>query len=145
MDKQKQIEEMAKVLIKASCYGKHCKKCAFVRSVEKATKCCVCLKHLYNAGYRKIPENAVVLTREEYEKLDLVKEMYGSNDKIKLSDLLKMLAMTDKVARKETAEKFSERLKAKKIEIATGVRYLNMVSVVAIDEICKEITEGGGK
>jgi hypothetical protein len=33
--------------------------------------CCdECLaRDLYNAGYRKIPENAVVLTREEYEKL----------------------------------------------------------------------------
>lgn len=69
MDKQKEIEEMANIIIQASCYGSECETCSWVESVKDATECCVCLKALYNAGYRKIPENAVVLTREEYEKL----------------------------------------------------------------------------
>ena len=68
-DKEKQIEEMAKVIIQTSCNGKECENCSWIRSVEEATECCVCLKALYCAGYRKIPENAVVLTREEYDYL----------------------------------------------------------------------------
>lgn len=68
MDKQKQIEEMAKIMLnegvnvekifpsdalKDSLYRIH---------LEDAT-------YLYNAGCRKIPENAVVLTNEEYEQV----------------------------------------------------------------------------
>ena len=77
MDKQKQIEEMAKVILPVvksfyvTCTDKACDRCiikhwhgecaAETRSVKIANT-------YYNAGYRKIPENAVVLTREEFEK-----------------------------------------------------------------------------
>ena len=68
-DKQ-QIEEMAKLL--CSDYGE-CEKCFLYCSEE--TPCSVdddCDK-LYNANYRKVPENAVVLTQEEYEKYQNLK------------------------------------------------------------------------
>lgn len=62
MDKQKQIEELAKVL----CTNKrplNCKDCV-IRSMCTFKDWA---NELYNAGYRKIPENAVVLTREDFE------------------------------------------------------------------------------
>lgn len=63
MNKQEQIEEMAQficgrstddicIIDRTSC---DCN-CAWARTAEA----------IYNAGYRKIPENAVVLTKEEY-------------------------------------------------------------------------------
>ena len=56
MDKQKQIEEMKKKMQK--CYEKN----GLLNFKWFA-------ETLFDLGYRKIPENAVVLTREEYENL----------------------------------------------------------------------------
>lgn len=61
--KQEQIEEIKQVLIKT------CKRC---RSFEEDYMQSKYAEVLYNAGYRKIPENAVVLTKE-----DLTKEPYN--------------------------------------------------------------------
>jgi hypothetical protein len=63
MTDEKQIEEMAKIV------GWHCneKSMDYCDEVDCCDECLA--RDLYNAGYRKIPENAVVLTREEYEKL----------------------------------------------------------------------------
>lgn len=62
MNKQEQIEEMAKLINSKKIYpcedDVHCENC-FCADKDTAEK-------LYNAGYRKIPENAVVLTKEEY-------------------------------------------------------------------------------
>lgn len=57
MTKQEQIEEIKQVLIKT------CKRC---RSFEEDYMQSKYAEALYNTGYRKIPENAVVLTKEEY-------------------------------------------------------------------------------
>lgn len=83
MDKQKQIEEMAKETCWQQIYP-----CGddrpFCFLTHEVCKCCednqcdhyeVC-ERIYNAGYRKIPENAVVLTREDYERLGLVAEKF---------------------------------------------------------------------
>lgn len=66
MTKQEQIEEMAVI----GCVrnpqahkAEECSKCDFKQGM------CNAYRHaeaLYDAGYRKIPENAVVLTNEEY-------------------------------------------------------------------------------
>lgn len=74
MNKKEQIEEMAVI----GCVrnpqahtAKECAKCDFKQGM------CNAYRHaeaLYNAGYRKIPENAVVLTKEEYDKLGLFEE-----------------------------------------------------------------------
>lgn len=97
-DKQ-QIEKFATDLCKA-CSLKNCKSeyppCVKAQWVSEA---------LYNAGYRKIPENAVVLTREEYEWLkDKAKEL---NDIY--SNGFRTLAEVDeliKQERKATAKDF---------------------------------------
>ena len=112
MDKQKQIEEMGKILLETSCMGSECENCAFIKSVEEAKETCVCLKALYNAGYRKIPEGAVVLTREEYEGKEIVVEMSGGHKlKLRVSKFGEMSKILEEYTRKETAEKFAERLK----------------------------------
>lgn len=62
MDKKKKIEEMASIIDDCTwvtdenyCENISCEKCHAIR--------------LYNAGYRKIPEGAVVLTKEELAKV----------------------------------------------------------------------------
>ena len=58
MDKQKQIKEMAKI------YCQNGLECDNLCQTNGCRLYEVCTE-LYNAGYRKIPENAVVLTEEE--------------------------------------------------------------------------------
>lgn len=70
---------------------------------------------LYNAGYRKIPKGGVVLTKEQEDKI--------------FNDYAEYI----KKVRKETAEKFAERLK----EICD---YDERLCDTA-DEICKELVD----
>ena len=132
MDKQRQIEELARILIKASCKGSECEKCIYIDSVKEAEECCVCLKALYNAGYRKIPENAVVLTMDEH--IAMLKDLAESN--------AKTYEMAYQKGSKETAEKFAERAK----EMFFGVNCIDIDEwnwyLDKIDEIFQELTEG---
>lgn len=57
MTDEKQIEEMAKVL----CKMKGCKECKLVGKCLAYNSADI----LYNAGYRKLHKNAVVLTKED--------------------------------------------------------------------------------
>ena len=155
--KDKIIEEMAKHLhsthaVSAMCVWKDCNHCkhADLKRFEEYT--CIDLdlaESLYNAGYRKIPENAVVLKREEYEKLKLFEERvrsgvcftqkewfdYCQKDS---NERTSLLIKAKKDTRKETAEKFAEKLKVEFDEIL-----LSDTPLSKIDEICKEITEKG--
>lgn len=66
MDKQKQIEEMAKVL------DGDCGECYTCKYFESRGINCTYLlgaEYLYNAGYRKIQDNEIVITKDEYESL----------------------------------------------------------------------------
>lgn len=76
MTKQEQIKEMKKIIGNVKPF--------YVETIVEA---------LYNAGYRKIPENAVVLTKEEY--IDLSRNY-----------------VTEQIeqARKKTAKEIYERL-----------------------------------
>ena len=127
MNEQKQIEEMADVM-----YG--------VEAFELE----VLAEALYNAGYRKIPEGAVVLTREEHQKYLAFKiiepQVRGCLDRER--ELEKRL----ETAIKETAEKFAERLKAKLTDIipfedyeVADWNYDGMDIENSIDEICEEV------
>lgn len=53
---------------------------------------------LYNAGYRKVPKNAVVLTREKYD--ELIEELTNTQAVLMETDLQRINA------RKETAKDF---------------------------------------
>lgn len=123
----KQIEEMAKVIEEAMAkarrtLGGHNNIAMFYATM------------LSKAGYHRIPENAVVLTREEFEKFkkqDLFMKDYT---------IVEVLENETKNARKETAEKFAERVK-----MAFYYEFDEFIpSIMAdkIDEICKEITGG---
>ena len=68
VNKKKQIEEMAKVIKDTwlvNLEGDTFCVCEFLDEVDIKS----IATELYNAGYRKIHKCAVVLTREEYEKL----------------------------------------------------------------------------
>ena len=71
-DREKQIEEIATMAVMACRRNpqahkvKECIECEFKNGMCDSYRLA---EALYNAGYRKIPEGAVVLTKEEYEKL----------------------------------------------------------------------------
>jgi hypothetical protein len=129
MDKQKQIEEMnqSKALHGAlSCSGKifgmMCDNCKFINSCIRQDRS----EALYNEGYRKIPKNAVVLETSVYESLEI------KNYRDVISEQV----------RKETAEKFAERLR-EQYPPRTDKRCTldDCYMLDRIDEIFKEITE----
>ena len=70
MDKQKQIKKMAKIIKESNLCGFACDTCKYKNiPVVNECKSNLLAEELYNAGYRKIPENAVVLTEKElYDK-----------------------------------------------------------------------------
>lgn len=104
MDDKKQIEEMAKDL--CSEYHEDCICCC--GSSHTCTVCEDC-ERLYNAGYRKIPEGAVVLTREEYEEREnKINEQCQTRAVKVYTDFLKV--ERDK-ARKETAREILYKVK----------------------------------
>lgn len=149
MDKQ-MIEEMAKELCphydNGNCYYEVTEVCECCFGCEF----CWAISQVLNAGYRKIPENAVVLTREEFDKklepfrlgiISLSQELIETSQK-----LMK--------ARKETAEKFAkladeriaqrqgERDGYKAFTIDDKAKYDGDIVSLALFEICKEIVEG---
>ena len=101
-------------------------------------------KNLIEKCYRKIPENAVVLTRKEYERLLKIEKDFNT---VHYCFVEKSRV---EVTRKETAEKFAElktvwKQRAKEYTDWAG----NKVQAVTldwlfadIDETCKEFTEG---
>ena len=97
MNKQQQIEEMAKFMHYKT-YGKDCEN----------VKCELCwcpsendAEALYNAGYRKLPEDSVVLSKEEYEILKIKEK-----EKHWLETCMSVWKNAKIDGSKETAEKF---------------------------------------
>lgn len=138
MEKQKQIEEMAKI-IRAD-YKEWLDVTGCIPQGTSYYAECLggaidCAELLYNAGYRKISENAVVLTDEKD-----IKQFEWS----KMLDKMGFFKFVDNL-RKETAEKFAERLKEKAWAFNTdenGNIWDYSIMKNSIDEIYKEITEG---
>ena len=103
----KQIEEMAEIMYQVEAFE--------LETLAEA---------LFNAGYCKIPEGAVVYTKERVDKI--------------FNDYAEYI----KKVRKETAEKFAERLKESETikEIAENGYIVSYVELCnKIDEICKEL------
>lgn len=100
LQKAKTIEEMAEAVI-----------CAAILSNAKIDdKVAIHLRefveNLYNAGYRKLPEDNVVLSREEYNLLINIKKFFETADsEISAGNLLVYLKEFKEEERKETAEK----------------------------------------
>ena len=156
------IEEMAKVINNPMLnYCRELNKCKEVCLYRgKSCRHYTCRDYayaeaLYNAGYRKIPENAVVLTMEEYDKLILLKDDYVNGYEAGVEE-----AWDD--ACEVTAEKFAERLKetlndyrldneyfienepnGNLWQMNSSIFYLEVLNDGGlIDEIAKEIAEG---
>jgi hypothetical protein len=126
--KQKQIEEMAKDM-------------GTTFQISGTTKFATIDEMLMKYGYHKISENAVVLTREEYELFDSVKKGFP-NDTSWLAEKYSEIGQT---ARNRTAKLFAERLKERlKVYLNEDLDFLMKWCEcnITIDEICKEITEG---
>lgn len=119
MNKQKQIEEMAEIIFNSKY------KNDYISPLKGANE-------LYNAGYRKIPENAVVILDEEIE--EFAENLANSPQMQKVMEVLR------KSWQKETAEKFAK--KAKELFCENGY-YIGSVIVEFADRFCKEFTEGG--
>lgn len=127
---QKQIEEMITAVYP---YVAEWHEELRVKAMRNCGAYSLCEK-LYNAGYRKISENAVVVPdmagKDFYavEKAEWDKMVQGAKDIIRAT-------------RKETAEEFAERLKVKLKELEWGswveveAKHFNEI----FDEIAKEI------
>lgn len=163
MDKQKQIEEIENVICSET-YGEYCKCCNLK---GYCTECERVATALYNAGYRKISEGEVVLTEGEYSDMlsaevetierdiaeywanedaesvakELHKDGYRKLDDHAILVLRKAKGLEEKV-RKETAEKYAERLKEMAYQSTdwSHGEHPMVVEVDYIDEICEELT-----
>lgn len=132
MTEKQQIEEMAlsEVNLLANDINQHCPDLA--ENYCGGTNCLICLTHaLYNAGYRKIPENAVVLTKEEHSDYlvlkndyehasEKLKELQGDNER-----LYRTLGKFKDSVRKETAKEIFTKL----IEVANNQHDKGKLSV----------------
>ena len=144
MDKQ-MIEEMAKDMVDYGMDGYPTFDSVFMETKLREQIFHVFLgyaERLIKKGYRKIPEGGCVLSKEEYDGKEIVVEMSGGH-KLRLSvgKFCEMSKILEEQTRKETAEKFAEKVK----EIAKDKLELygwQMVDIDDIDEICKELTEG---
>lgn len=160
MDKQKQIEEIARIIAFDLCPNRHVHakwgeeaQCYSDNNFAECTIIKNVVDKLYNAGCRKIPEGAVVLTREKYDEF------------LRQGAMIDFLKECNKEVRKETVEKFAERFKKKissmiielKANWATKevegfekdvyeltcnciLNTLNTIKDFTIDEICKELS-----
>ena len=98
---------------------------------------------LYNAGYRKTPEDSVVLSREEHEIL--VKTAQGKIGNMKATDFLKACissgfmveAVSTKEQVKQAVKEFADELKAKVLDKT----YINKDFNINISDIYKMIEE----
>lgn len=144
MDKQKQIEEMASCLIGKAVTGADSTKVLNLGYITVKEIASI----LINAGYRKPTKGEVVLTKEEKEEYEsLVKLLIY--DKPVHSRVYEVVKDIKENARKETVEKFAERLKEKLEENVPFVGYDledcefdGETIQECINEICKELTEG---
>lgn len=135
MDKQKQIEDMAKVICTHITSCKDCTEYDF--GYCKFLGWC---KKLYNAGYRKIPENAVVLTEGEYNDLKIAKDFdYGYyNGENNMTSYYENIRLPE--VRKEIAEKYHAEMEKAIESVPNATKEFVVAWKSKNDEICKEIT-----
>jgi hypothetical protein len=154
--KQKQIEEMAKVV----CGGGHIdyERCGDCFGEEDGFCGCIGLvERLYNAGYRKIPENAVVMTGTEteerledllidFDEMSFYPATLMPNSEECAREWKRKLIYAIGQLRKETAEKIFDKLytwlNLEEIEKYGFIHIQKFDFLRKFREICKEISEG---
>ena len=146
MDKQKQIDEILYLMCEE--YGKECGECPCGGTCANELHA----ERFYNAGYRKIPENAVVLVKEAWDNLQEVLD--GKCDfclERTRKETIKLCR--DRVYRvvTKTLNEFFFRGENSKIKACTPIPTNDFVWFDGVmhervndcfDEICKEIMEG---
>ena len=139
MNDKKQIEELASLM--ADC-NTTCDECfekfesvttMKIKEREKHCQVYAYAKRAVEQGYRKIPEGAVVLTKEECDNKVILNEDHFE----------RALNYEREKARKETAKEFAEKLKDRMNDREyMGIRYKQGVfSDNDIDELLKEYEE----
>ena len=123
-DKEKQIKEMAKTMTGCNktcdeCYSEYEKLFGKQKDAQ-----CICITEattLYNAGYRKLPEDSVVLTREEY------------NEFLRQGAMIDFLKDCIQQARKETAREILNKIYhlSKGYYIDDEEEYIEMIKKLA--------------
>ena len=132
--KQKEIEEMAKV-IGFTCEKENCSQCKYKNR-------CVYYKEsklFYNAGYRNCKDK-VVLSREDYNLLISIKKFFETaGSEISAGNLLVYLKEFKEEASKETAEKFVN-IPDSDILVVDTQEYgeIEVVSVERLRELAKQ-------
>lgn len=111
-------------------------------------RCSRCFsKYLYEQGYRKLPEDSVVLSREEYEKLretiadlkydkfDLKNEISEKDNKIALlEETIDCIKFNVGFARKETAREILNEL----IDSSNKITFFDCRMALGLDKIAKQ-------
>ena len=148
MDKQKQINELEKDIAVRMAMAK-----GVAGSMNNGVEGWLG-KYLIEKGWIKPAENAVVLTSERYSDYlitqtnnayleEQVKKLQGDNER-----LYKNIGKFKDTVRKETAEKFAEMAKNAIVNMKwerddTHIKLVTQEAcLIAIDEICKELSEG---
>ena len=118
MGREKQIEELAKERNEIKDIMKLLDKCVSLNPMYKAEVATV----VYANNYRKIPEDSVVLSREEHEIL--VKTAQGKIGNMKATDFLKACissgvmveAVSTKEQVKQAVKEFASKIKDKAVD-----------------------------
>lgn len=121
---KKEIEEIAQC---KNTFGFICADCEFKNACDRY----ILAAELYEQGYRKIPENAVVLTKEEYKQIynDERASYYRAESLFIENDFLHRKLVQ---SRKETAREIFELLKSKLFDLG------NVVTEIDLEDILKE-------
>jgi hypothetical protein len=136
MDKQKQIEEMQKDIAVRMAMAK-----GITGSMNNGVEGWLS-EYLIEKGWSQIHEGAIVLT----DKKDI--QQFEWSKLVDKMGIFKLIEKERKKTRKETAEKFAERLKSEVLNFCGTVEengYFERGKISFcedIDEICKELTEG---
>ena len=136
---KEQIEEMANIphkCIKSSCEDciKNDRKCTDYKQAEA----------LYNAGYRKVPDGAVVLTPEERdEEMKETNKTLAERDELKaeIERLKEVIADQNELCWNcnKSVKEFAEKLRKKVISLNVWeFGEIDIIDVDDIDELLKE-------
>ena len=144
------IEEMAQC---KNAFGFICNDCKFINACERYSLA----EELYNAGYRKIDENAVVLTKDEI--IDIEYKQYRLGFEYARKKTAEKFAVFRKYITEqfhhyhEIRDKMESDYKKEKEEVgksvlnndwhrADAIMFILEKVGIEFDEIAKEITEG---
>lgn len=132
-EKEQQIEEMAVI---------GCVRNPQAHTAEECAKCdfkngqCNSYRHaedLYNAGYRKLPEDSVVLSKEEYDNLKL--ELQKAHNK-GVQAGFDMTKFREQSISKQAVKAFAEKLKEKAL---SHCKIINCYELTFIEETINEL------